>query len=357
MQTVGAPFGAWLLLGLNPRIVELVVALVLMLMIFLHCKLHTRAQQGIQWLVSKASAISRCSSFRRPYDRLDLDGNDPSSRGEPAAAGWAEATVIKVQMAEQQPAVIDITADAQQQGYGRQSSDITTQLASDDEPGLQATSSITSTDAAAVGLSHTEAPAGGSSCQNEYPTAPLQPGSSTASASSAQQALDATAISITQSNQCTHAEASTEPDCERASLLQHQQLSAPDPEHQPCSSSTPSTSNAAAGTIFQRSCRWMSQSYQRVCEQWTDPAKRREMLRITGYGSLAGTAGGIMAGMTGMGGPPLMFLYEKMQVGCAAGPLRGIIHCLYADAIMREQLPGPLAEGALVGNAFLVIPC
>jgi uncharacterized membrane protein YfcA len=39
------------------------------------------------------------------------------------------------------------------------------------------------------------------------------------------------------------------------------------------------------------------------------------MLRITGIASLAGTAGGVMAGMTGMGGPPLMFMYENLQVG------------------------------------------
>jgi hypothetical protein len=304
-------------------------------MIFLHCKLHTRAQQGIQWLLSKASAINRCSSFRRPYDRLDLDGNDPSLRSQPAAAGWAEATVTKVQMAEQQPAVIDITAEAQQQGCGRQSSGITRQLASDDESSLQAVSSITSTGPASGGLSTIEAPAGGSCCQHACSTAPLS------SASSTQQASDTgtAAISVTQSSRCAHAEPSTEPDCERASLLQHQQLSASDPEAHTCSRSTPSTSNAAAGTIFQRSWRWMSQCWQRVCEQWTDPAKRREMLRITGYGSLAGTAAGIMAGMTGMGGPPLMFLYEKMQVGWAAG--RGIIHCLYADISKGEQLAVP----------------
>ncbi|GAX77227.1 hypothetical protein CEUSTIGMA_g4673.t1 [Chlamydomonas eustigma] len=41
-------------------------------------------------------------------------------------------------------------------------------------------------------------------------------------------------------------------------------------------------------------------------------AENKVALRLLGLGSLAGTVGGIMAGLTGMGGPPLMLLYRTM---------------------------------------------
>lgn len=55
---------------------------------------------------------------------------------------------------------------------------------------------------------------------------------------------------------------------------------------------------------------WVS----KIKEQFRDDKYRSDFLRITGFGSLAGMASGIMAGMTGMGGPPIMYMYERLQV-------------------------------------------
>ncbi|GLI65543.1 hypothetical protein VaNZ11_009101 [Volvox africanus] len=40
----------------------------------------------------------------------------------------------------------------------------------------------------------------------------------------------------------------------------------------------------------------------------------KEIRRIIFFGSLSGFASGVMGGMTGIGGPPLMFMYEKLKV-------------------------------------------
>ncbi|GLC33006.1 hypothetical protein PLESTB_000381200 [Pleodorina starrii] len=48
--------------------------------------------------------------------------------------------------------------------------------------------------------------------------------------------------------------------------------------------------------------------------RWVERQDWREMQRILLVGSVAGFASGVMGGMTGIGGPPLMFMYERLQV-------------------------------------------
>ncbi|GIL75797.1 hypothetical protein Vretimale_5521 [Volvox reticuliferus] len=48
--------------------------------------------------------------------------------------------------------------------------------------------------------------------------------------------------------------------------------------------------------------------------RWLQRQDWKEIRRIVFFGSLAGFASGIMGGMTGIGGPPLMFMYEKLKV-------------------------------------------
>jgi hypothetical protein len=45
-----------------------------------------------------------------------------------------------------------------------------------------------------------------------------------------------------------------------------------------------------------------------------DPAQRAAWGRTAAWGGLAGLAGGLMGSLTGMGGPPLMLLYELRRV-------------------------------------------
>ncbi|KAG2440892.1 hypothetical protein HXX76_003746 [Chlamydomonas incerta] len=47
---------------------------------------------------------------------------------------------------------------------------------------------------------------------------------------------------------------------------------------------------------------------------WVATADWREMRRIVAFGSVAGFTSGVMGGMTGIGGPPIMFMYERLQV-------------------------------------------
>ncbi|KAG2493375.1 hypothetical protein HYH03_008507 [Edaphochlamys debaryana] len=47
---------------------------------------------------------------------------------------------------------------------------------------------------------------------------------------------------------------------------------------------------------------------------WLQRQDWGEMRRIVMYGSGAGLAGGVMGGMTGIGGPPIMFMFDRLQV-------------------------------------------
>uniref|UniRef100_A0A7S0V5S4 Uncharacterized protein n=1 Tax=Polytomella parva TaxID=51329 RepID=A0A7S0V5S4_9CHLO len=55
-------------------------------------------------------------------------------------------------------------------------------------------------------------------------------------------------------------------------------------------------------------------SYIGRIQQWLRRPAVRHMLRYLMYGSLAGTTAGVMNGMTGIGGPPIIYLYDRLQI-------------------------------------------
>ncbi|KAF8071119.1 hypothetical protein HT031_001201 [Scenedesmus sp. PABB004] len=58
---------------------------------------------------------------------------------------------------------------------------------------------------------------------------------------------------------------------------------------------------------------WRRRVRARLAAAWA-PERRGELLRTLGAAAVAGTTSGLMGGMTGMAGPPLMLLFERLQV-------------------------------------------
>lgn len=54
--------------------------------------------------------------------------------------------------------------------------------------------------------------------------------------------------------------------------------------------------------------------WQRLRQRSKDPAVVRGWTRLFGFGALAGFIAGVMGSLTGMGGPPVMLLYELLKV-------------------------------------------
>lgn len=105
-------------------------------------------------------------------------------------------------------------------------------------------------------------------------------------------------------------------DPEKAALLQHCAISSSDVKR--CSSSSATERGGGSvndsGSISHRVVMELQSRWQALRQQAKDPAIVRGWVKLLCFGALAGFCAGVMGALTGMGGPPLLLLFEVLKI-------------------------------------------
>uniref|UniRef100_A0A383WJP0 Membrane transporter protein n=1 Tax=Tetradesmus obliquus TaxID=3088 RepID=A0A383WJP0_TETOB len=294
--SLGAPVGAALLTTLPVRGVEFVMACVLVLVIGAHCHVLQHMQRWLHRTRRTVSHDKQCSDISMAYQAVSSDSS--CTLQQQAAFG-------QVLHGQQQPATTAAAGPAADTAVGSKPAGQELQLLAT-QPSLEEAS-------AAAPAVEAAQPAHAVTADAElYIPHQHRPGLGESQPCSSSSSLADDTRHDHKSSDCNHSSDSS--DEETALLTTCQAASCSNGGSSGSSgSSSIGQSSASRGAACSR---W--QGCRQAVKQWwahaNEPEQRRATLRLLMYGSLAGSVSGAMAGMTGMGGPPLMMLYEKLQV-------------------------------------------
>ncbi|GIL44485.1 hypothetical protein Vafri_1936, partial [Volvox africanus] len=300
--SAGAPLGAALLTHLAVRWVELAMGCVLLLVICLHVKLHEAVRDKLRkWCAKHRCTRSISASQNALPSNANLDGED-------VAIDCPDA-----RLSSQAPAAL-MTLATSVDSDGAQLQDSPASPSCARPPGAAEVPAAASMDSP---KEDTDSVA--FKCFNTHHHGCVDKDAQVTKLPTERVQSDPVTTQLEQRHDCRHgdvetgaivgqvgaAAADTEPLLEPGTLTSDATL--------------PPQPNWAGGSTAYKCCvtdRFGSTKEPigarfRRCLQRQD---WKEIRRILFFGSLSGFASGIMGGMTGIGGPPLMFMYEKLKV-------------------------------------------